>query len=325
MDKDQLMNPSNFQDTEYNRFHNTEVQATRHHPRAEEFEYGWILNREREHLFYRGWKLKNTTIPHSPHIILHIHGMISHSEPYIALADCLVNEEILMYGLDLIGHGHSDGRRGDYRSFTLFLQNIEDMLGWLAQKYPNATFHLSGESMGGVATTLYLCTRYLEAPTVSIRKALMWAPAYEVVINKPSLAEIWNGITMIFKLIFCPHRASIKATHINTFRDPISQHFDEVDPHNLSHFSVRYLLNINWGMQKLKKIHAPSIIRTPFCIIHGLADRIAAQPASKKFFETSVILNQCLYLAIPDAWHCIYKDPSFSEDYWHKIQQFLVQ
>ena len=306
------------------KFHNADIPATRHNPRAEEFECGHFENREKVKLFYRGWKLSKATIPANPVILLHIHGMVSHSEPYIAMADGIVSERLIVYGLDLYGHGYSEGIRGDYSNFNVFLQNIADMLEFLQKKYPNATFYLGGESMGGVASTLYMVTYHLQTPVVPIQRCLFWAPAYEPNTSGFSFKEIIQGIKMVFNLLFRPTKLTVNVIHEKTFRDPPSLHLDETDPANLTKYSLRYLWNIKLGIDLLKSVRFSQIFPCPFCIVLGAGDQVVSRKAIEKFWNNSPQKKHSEYILVPAAWHCIYKDPDFTSEHWIKVNRFLM-
>jgi alpha-beta hydrolase superfamily lysophospholipase len=315
----QNISPLNWPDP----YHNPQMQATRKDPKAEEFEYGHFQNRNGLALFFRGWKLKQTPFPSQPIIVLHIHGMISHSEPYMAMADGIVSTDTIVYGLDLEGHGHSEGIRGDYADQQIFLDNIDDALGYLTKKYPNSKIVLSGESMGGLLVTLYLTTVHFEKHQYPIEKVILWAPAYAPLLGTVNLQAVWLGITFLFKLLFAPKRVSIKPIHQDTFRDPLSFEYDLKDPINLQSTSARYTLNVKKGMDKLKRINAPTKIDISICIIHGTGDLIVSQAESQKFFEQCPTNGKSCYIKVPEAWHCIYKDPAFTEEYWKQLRGFL--
>jgi alpha-beta hydrolase superfamily lysophospholipase len=252
--------------------------------------------------------------------------MVSHSEPYIALADGLVGEQTIVYGMDLRGHGHSEGVRGDYAVFQDFLDDIGAMLQFLADRYPRASFILCGESMGGLAATLFAATGQLGGNQVSLAGLLLWAPAYRPVLGGMSFRDVFMGIGMVLKLIFCRKRVSIGALHEKTFRDPASQAYDETDPLNLPAYSARYLWNINSGMGRLKALGAGRLT-IPVCIVHGADDQVVSQPASAAFFEglAPQVKGANRYFLIPNAWHCIYKDPDFTTENWHQVTEFIAR
>jgi alpha-beta hydrolase superfamily lysophospholipase len=340
--------------TEEERFHNPIVQNFRNTKKAQEFEWGYFPDRKKMQIFYRGWKLPETFLEkkamtggenennqnnqnhisnHNIQVILHIHGMVSHSEAYIALADYLIGPNRIMYGIDLQGHGHSEGLRGDYADFELFLENIEDALKFLHQKYPNARFILSGESMGGLATVLYLATKNYEYENNNgvplITKSLLWAPALGLAAGDITWKDFIMGVGIGFRLLFCPHRISIPVIHQKTFRNPVALKFDCEDPINLAKYSAKYIWNIYKGMKRVHQVKNPPIekrIQIPVCCIQGGNDQVVAKQKGLDLIE--VLTKQqnsqiFTFLEVPEAWHNIFTDPAFTKEYSQKITQFL--
>src|SRR6056297_811804 len=146
-----LAPPSNIVEMEYpkDENHNPLVCELRTKPVAEEFECGYFPNRNDFQLFYRCWKLKNSSVHETQTVVVHVHGITSHSEMSIQLADGLVSKDIIVISFDLHGHGYSEGVRGDYKRFKGFIEDLEDFLFFAYDKYSQKNFVLSGESMGG--------------------------------------------------------------------------------------------------------------------------------------------------------------------------------
>ena len=78
-------------------------------------------------------------------VIILIHGLGEHIQRYIYWADLFKKEGIGFAGVDLPGHGRSEGRRGNIKSFALLGEMIDILL-----KSCNQTFR---------HTCLYLWTR----------------------------------------------------------------------------------------------------------------------------------------------------------------------
>src|SRR5664280_3775281 len=56
---------------------------------------------------------------HTKAVIIMVHGLGEHIQRYLAWAGLFKNEGIAFIGLDLPGHGRSDGRRGSISSYFL--------------------------------------------------------------------------------------------------------------------------------------------------------------------------------------------------------------
>jgi pimeloyl-ACP methyl ester carboxylesterase len=94
-------------------------------------------------LFLRAWEpssnLKNIAI-------LIFHGITAYSGPYELIAKPLSNSGYSVFGLDLRGHGLSDGNRGDYPNRECLIKDLCTTISFLKNKFPTLT--LLGHSLG---------------------------------------------------------------------------------------------------------------------------------------------------------------------------------
>jgi alpha-beta hydrolase superfamily lysophospholipase len=304
-------------------YHNRNIDVTRLFPQAEEFKFGYFPDRNGIQIFYRGWKKKNTQIPSCPKVMLVIHGMVAHSEPYIPLADVVVDGELIVYAIDLIGHGYSEGMRGDYSSYRLFLENIEDALVFLLHNHPDSDFYLCGESMGGLLAILYLIILYPKSAPVAIKKALFWAPALAPSKAQITFRSILKGLKIGFFLLLAPAQPLFLTEHRDCFQVKEIENYDAEDPKNLAKYSVRYLLNIKKGLDYVKRVKGWQLLTIPFCIIVGEKDIVVDPQASQTFFENSLVKSRSEFISVPNSWHCVYKDPNFTPEFQSKVREFL--
>ncbi len=89
-------------------------------------------------------------------ILVIVHGLAEHSGRYMNVVNHLVPSGYAVYGIDHIGHGKSDGKRGyveQFQDYTKVLKNYFDMIGKLQ---PNKPMFLIGHSMSGLISTAFL-------------------------------------------------------------------------------------------------------------------------------------------------------------------------
>ncbi|MFX1265188.1 MAG: alpha/beta hydrolase [Promethearchaeota archaeon] len=99
-------------------------------------------------LFLRKWESQSETPRKSAVLILH--GITAHSGPYSVLAEPLAERGFTVYGLDLRGHGMSDGGRGDCPSKDRYMKDICHAMDLVSQ-YHEATVVI-GHSLGVLST-----------------------------------------------------------------------------------------------------------------------------------------------------------------------------
>jgi acylglycerol lipase len=97
-------------------------------------------------LFLRRWEAEG-----EPRIsILVMHGVSAHSGPYgPLLAEQLASRGFDVFGMDLRGHGLSDGRRGDYPSRERFVKDLTETLSFVKPK--SRKLVLLGHSLGALS------------------------------------------------------------------------------------------------------------------------------------------------------------------------------
>jgi alpha-beta hydrolase superfamily lysophospholipase len=94
-------------------------------------------------LFVRRWNPKGDARAS----ILILHGITAYSGPYGPLvAEQLAEAGYSVYGMDLRGHGLSDGRRGDYPSRDRFVKDLKETISLVRSKSQKLV--LMGHSLG---------------------------------------------------------------------------------------------------------------------------------------------------------------------------------
>jgi len=93
-------------------------------------------------LFLRKWE------PQSPSnkAILILHGITAYSKPYEMFANAIAKTGFTALGLDLRGHGLSDGIRGDYPSKERLINDLVETITFLKKKF--STLLIFGHSLG---------------------------------------------------------------------------------------------------------------------------------------------------------------------------------
>ena len=103
-------------------------------------------------LFLRSWSQSSPGF--SDVGVLILHGITAHSGPYAFLGMPLSENGFPTYGLDLRGHGLSDGNRGDYPSAERFVNDLCETIGFLKETHPKII--LLGYSLGVLSATTIL-------------------------------------------------------------------------------------------------------------------------------------------------------------------------
>ncbi len=116
-----------------------------------------ITTSDGQTLFLRKWEPQGETVRNQAVLILH--GITAHSGPYSMIGDPLSKAGFTVYGLDLRGHGLSDGVRGDYPSKDRFVKDICETIAFTKQLHDAVV--LLGHSLG-VLSSIHAMNSCLE-------------------------------------------------------------------------------------------------------------------------------------------------------------------
>ncbi len=115
---------------------------------------GKLRSADGTELFWRGW------VPEAPAaVLLLVHGLAEHSGRYDRTARYFADRGLACYGLDLRGHGLSEGRRVHVRRFDEYHADMEAALALASQRHPGLPLFLVGHSLGGLIVLDRVLTR----------------------------------------------------------------------------------------------------------------------------------------------------------------------
>lgn len=97
--------------------------------------------------------------PRKKSAILLFHGITAYAGPYEQLLKPLVRRGFTVYGLDLRGHGLSDGARGDYPSRERLIKDLCEAVAFVKERHQKVI--LLGHSLG-VLSSLFALNNCLE-------------------------------------------------------------------------------------------------------------------------------------------------------------------
>ena len=109
-----------------------------------------ITTSDNKVLFLRKWESKNEE-PKKTAILL-FHGITAYSGPYGLITKPLTELGFDIYGLDLRGHGLSDGNRGDYPSKERLIKDLCETIKFVKQLHPRVV--LLGHSLGVLSSVI---------------------------------------------------------------------------------------------------------------------------------------------------------------------------
>ena len=235
-------------------------------------------------LFLRKWE---PAVP-SKTAIITFHGITAYSEPYDSLGSPLAGAGFSVYGLDLRGHGLSDGVRGDYPGKERLVNDICETITFVKNQGFTGVI-LLGSSLGNVVALevgLGHCAEHISGLILlSIGRT----------VEPGAFPEMSAGekLKTIGKMIFA-------------YKRPVMEYkrqgiIGKDDPLFNFKYSPRFLMLIN-AQRFMDKYRFPEQVDFPVLVGIGEKDEIFSIETARAFFDEVPSENK-EFQVIPGAKH----------------------
>lgn len=125
---------------------------------------GFLAASDGTRLSYRRWPADSA--PRAACLL--VHGLAEHSGRYAHLAQTLAGRRFSVWAMDLRGHGRSEGRRGDCRSFDELVEDLGLLVEQAGRDEPALPRLLIGHSLGGLIALAYAARNPGEIRAVAV-------------------------------------------------------------------------------------------------------------------------------------------------------------
>lgn len=227
------------------------------------------------------------------------------------MAQFMNQNSVAVTGLDLRGHGHSNGKKGHVKNFDLLLSDVEELLKFTRAEYLEAPLILFGHSLGGNIVANFVKTE----KTSELSGFILSAPFLKVNFNPPKwktylaqmLSSIWPSLTQ---------STDLEVSALSRIPEEVQKYVDDPMVHDLISVEL-YLSSIKMGESVVSN---PKELELPGLIYHGTDDRLTSQLASKEFSEHN--RKNVQFIALEGAYHEPHNDLCRDEVY-DKILDFI--
>lgn len=241
-----------------------------------------------------------------------MHGIGEHSGRYQHVAAALTQAGYAVLGMDLRGHGLSDGRRGHVPSLEAIFDDIHLMLEEAQRRFAGVPIFIYGHSMGGLVLNYVIKFKPPLAGVVVTSPNLRLAfepPAFKVALGK-MMNSIWPAFSQASEL---------ETTAISRDSEVVRAYVD--DPLVHDRISARLFICVVYEASKWALEHAGEF-SLPLLLMHGSGDRITSAEGSREFAAQAGDI--CTLKIWDGSYHELHNEPE-KEQVFAEIISWLDQ
>lgn len=242
-------------------------------------------------------------------VIILVHGLGEHIQRYLYWAELFKREGIGFLGVDLPGHGRSEGRRGNIKSYNLPGEMIDILLNSCKQTFPSCPVYIYGHSLGGGIVLEYLLKR-----NPKIKGAIVTSPwlrlSFEPSKSKLIMASIMKNL--IPGLI---QPSGLNVNHISHDEAIVEKYSNDPLVHGKISVSL-FAAAMSAGKYSLD--HA-SELKIPTLILHGSDDMLTSPDGSREFAGKTIMVELKIW---DGGYHELHNEP-FKEEVFKYIMDWI--
>jgi acylglycerol lipase len=242
-------------------------------------------------------------------VIILVHGLGEHIQRYIHWAELFKKEGIGFLGVDLPGHGQSEGRRGNISSYDLTGEMIGILLKSCNQTFPGCPVYIYGHSLGGG-----IVLEYLLRNNPKIKGAIITSPwlrlSFEPPRSKVVMASIMKNLTP--GLV---QPSGLNVNHISHDEAVVEKYSN--DPLVHGKISVSLFASA-MSAAKYSLAHA-SELKIPTLLIHGSDDMLTSPEGSREFAGKTKMVELKIWTG---GYHELHNEP-FKQEVFKYIMDWI--
>jgi len=241
--------------------------------------------------------------------IIFVHGLGEHINRYKTWAESFNREGIGFTGLDLPGHGLSDGRRGHIRSYSLTDEMTDILVKHIKSTFTGLPVFIYGHSLGGGIVLDYLLRKKPDvngAIVTSPWLKLSFQPAKSKIILASVIKNILPGLAQPSGLV---------AEHISHDKEVVDAYMK--DP--LVHYKISVSLFHSAMSAAGHSLEHAAELTIPLLLMHGSEDQICSPEGSKEFAGRTKLAELKIW---DGGYHELHNEP-FKKDVFEYILSWV--
>jgi len=242
-------------------------------------------------------------------VIILIHGIGEHVQRYSHWADLFKKEGIGFAGVDLPGHGRSEGKRGYIKNYGQLAEMIDILLTSCRKTFPGVPVYLYGHSLGGGILLDYLLKK-----NPKIKGAIASAPLLKMGFEPPKSKLV---LASIMRYVY---PGLIQPTGLDTrFLSHDLNVIEKYKADPLVHDKISVsLFQGSMEAAGYSLSHAAEL-KVPTLIIHGSDDMLTSPEGSREFAGKTKMAELKIW---DGGYHELHNEP-FKEEVFRYILNWI--
>ncbi len=242
-------------------------------------------------------------------VVILVHGLGEHIQRYNHWAEYFIGEMIAFTGVDLPGHGRTDGKRGHVKNFLILHETIEVMIRECKKTFPGIPVFIYGHSLGGLIVLDYVLKK-----NPSVKGVIVTSPALRLGFEPDKSKVRIAGLVKYF-LPGLSQPTLLPVDFLSHDPEVIEKY--RKDP--LVHGKVTVSLFHGFMNASKDTLLNASELKLPLLLIHGSDDAVCSPSGSIEFADKAKTTELKIW---DGGYHELHNEP-FKKDVFNYILNWI--
>jgi alpha-beta hydrolase superfamily lysophospholipase len=254
---------------------------------------GHITGASGDDIYWQSW------VPEIPKAIVMIaHGYAEHSGRYAHVAERLARSDYAVYAIDHVGHGRSQGTKGNFGRLAHVLTDLDTLLRQASNEHPGLPVFLLGHSVGALIALDYAQTKGEEHLQGLVLSGAAVDPNVGSRVER-LLAKVLSRIAPNLPV------TPLDSTTVSRNPDVVAAY--DTDPLNYhGRIRVRTGSEVITAVERINRL-LPAVT-LPILVMHGGSDRLAS-PIGSEIVATHAGSLDLTHKVYEGLYHEIFNEP----------------
>lgn len=242
-------------------------------------------------------------------VIIMVHGLGDHIQRFSHWIDMFAGRGIGFLGVDLPGHGRSDGKRGNIKNYSITGEMLDIMITEYKKTFPGIPVFLYGQSLGGGIVLEYVLKKSPE-----ITGAIVTSPWLRLLFEPDRIRLILARVMKsIFPSMIQP--SGLIASHLSHDKAVVDNYRSDPLVHNKISLSLFHsaVTAADYSLTYAENL------KVPLLLMHGSDDLITSPEGSRGFASKTKMADLKIW---DGGYHELHNEP-FKDEVFSYIAEWI--